>query len=46
MLGNFAVVLKGLFAGGLLQRGGERNVADLQQLRGGEKRHARGIVEQ
>ena len=46
MLGNFAVVLERLFARGLLLRRGERNVADLQQFRRGEKRHVRGIVKE
>ncbi len=46
VLRDFAVVLEGLLAGGLLVGARERHVADLQQLRRGEEHHARGIVEQ
>src|ERR1700735_5135175 len=46
MFGNFAVILQRLFPRGLLQRSRKRNLANFKQLRGGEKRHVRGIVEQ
>src|SRR5204863_4123018 len=46
MLRNFSVVLQGFGARGLLVGGGERNVADLQQLRSGEEDHVGGIVEE
>ena len=41
---HLAVVLQRLAARGLCVGAGEGNSADLQQLRGGEKRHVRGIV--
>src|SRR5208283_6109881 len=44
MLRNFAVVLQSLFASGLLPRGGERNIADFEQLGGSEKQNAGRIV--
>ena len=46
MLGDLAVVLQGLVAIGLLVRAGEGHVADLEQLRRGEERHVRRIVEE
>src|SRR6266852_1679507 len=45
MLGGTAVVLEGFLASGLHQRGGERDLADLEQLRCGEKCHVGRIVE-
>ena len=44
MFRNLAVVLQSLFASGLLPRGGERNIADFEQLGSGEKQHAGRIV--
>ena len=44
VLGDSAVVLERLDARGLLVRGAERDVADFEQFRRGEKRHVRGIV--
>ena len=41
VLGDLAVVLQRFLARGLLLGGGERNVADLQQFRRGEKHHVR-----
>ena len=46
MLGDLAVVFEGLGAGGLLVGAGEGHVADLEQLRGGEEGHVRGVVEE
>ena len=46
MLGDLAVVLQRLVAGGLLVGAGEGHVADLEQLRRGEEGHVRGIVEE
>ena len=46
VLGDIAVVLECLRAGRLHVRGIERNVADLEQLRRGEKRHVSRIVEE
>ena len=43
-LRDLAVVLQGLQAVGLLLRGDEGNVADLQQLRRGEEGHVGGVV--
>ena len=45
MLGGTAIVLEGFLPSGLHQRSGERDVADLEQLRRGEKCHVRRIVE-
>src|SRR5713101_2636501 len=45
MLGGTAVVLDGFLASGLHQRGGERDLADLEQLRCVEKCHVGRIVE-
>ena len=46
VLGDLAVVLQRLRAGGLLIGSGEGHVADLQQLRRGEEGHVRGVVEE
>src|ERR1017187_10723711 len=46
VLGDLAVVLKRFRAGGLLVGAGEGHVADLQQLRRGEKSHVRGVMEE
>ena len=46
MLGDFAVVLEGLGAGGFLVRGGERQIADFEQLRRGEEGHVGRVVEE
>ncbi len=46
VLGHLAVVFQRLVAIGLLVRAGEGHVADLKQLRRGEKRHVRGVVEE
>src|SRR6185312_6186456 len=46
VLGHVAVVLERLKAGWLLVSAVEGQVANLQQLRRGEKRHVRGVVEQ
>ena len=45
MLRHLAVILQRFFARGLLMRGGEGEIADLEQFGRGEERHVRGIVE-
>ncbi len=46
MLGNLAVVLERFLARRFLLGGGERDVADFQQFRCGEKDHVRRIVKE
>src|SRR3974390_1142244 len=44
VLGGLPVIFQGLLPGGFLIGAGKRNVADLEQLGSGEKRHVAGIV--